>query len=272
MMRKYIYVNVDDLENIHNGEIVKIKPELSEDVIADNVIITFDNGDSEYAYSSNKISVIANKEDVKKFMRLIRSLELLKSELTPIVSDISLKLDKYEVYPNDWEVNLLEDKIIAKAYDWNWDETYTWEFPVSYLYDKSWYLDLKKKENEEKLLNEKAREKEISAIKRENEEYQQYLRLKEKFEKSEANDKSVCFLKVIREIDEAIRNGFLQRDPKNENHIFIYRKKGDVNPEGWYSENILEVASELVNDKEGYESFKNELANVRKEIEQESKR
>lgn len=269
-MIKYVYVNVNDMENKHNGEFVKIEPELSESILADDVVISFENGENESAYSRGKIGMVTSKTDVKELISISKSLSMLKRELTPIVSDISLKLNKYQVCPEDWRIDSLGEKIIVKIYDCMSDEIETWEFPVSYLYDTSWYLNFKKKENEDKF--QKMKDIVDIAIKKDEEEYLEYLKLKAEFAKGEENDKSVCFLKIIGEIGDAIKSGFLHRDPSDKNSILIYRNEGEVCPAGWYSENILEVASDLVNDKEDYERFMSAIADVRKEIEQESKR
>lgn len=40
---------------------------------------------------------------------------------------------------------------------------------------------------------------------------------------------------------------------------------GDDTPEGWYSENILKVALELVHDKDNYELFKKAVLRINKD-------
>lgn len=77
-------------------------------------------------------------------------------------------------------------------------------------------------------------------------------------------DKYTFFLKIISEIDTAVKQGLLVRDINNYNNILVYRMAGD-NPEGWYSENILRVASELVRDKDNYESFKKAVLRINKD-------
>lgn len=78
-------------------------------------------------------------------------------------------------------------------------------------------------------------------------------------------DKHALFLKIISEIDTAITQGLLVRDINNYNNILVYRMAGDNEPEGWYSENILRVASELVRDKDNYESFKKAVLRINKD-------
>lgn len=69
-------------------------------------------------------------------------------------------------------------------------------------------------------------------------------------------DKENKFIKIVNEIHEAIKKGVLKEDPNNKDNILVYRLAGNVDPEGWYSENILNVASELINDENNYKSFK----------------
>ena len=78
-------------------------------------------------------------------------------------------------------------------------------------------------------------------------------------------DKHTFFLKIISEIDTAVKQGLLVRDINNYNNILVYRMAGDNEPEGWYSENILRVASELVRDKDNYESFKKAVLRINKD-------
>lgn len=78
-------------------------------------------------------------------------------------------------------------------------------------------------------------------------------------------DKHTLFLKIISEIDTAITQGLLVRDINNYNNILVYRMAGDDTPEGWYSENILKVALELVHDKDNYELFKKAVLRINKD-------
>ena len=78
-------------------------------------------------------------------------------------------------------------------------------------------------------------------------------------------DKHTFFLKIISEIDTAVKQGLLVRDINNYNNILVYRMAGDDTPEGWYSENILKVALELVHDKDNYELFKKAVLRINKD-------
>lgn len=59
------------------------------------------------------------------------------------------------------------------------------------------------------------------------------------------------FCQCINLLSKLIKKGILQEDPNNENNILVYRTAGCDNPEGWYSQNILDAATELSMDEEG---------------------
>ena len=59
------------------------------------------------------------------------------------------------------------------------------------------------------------------------------------------------FCQCINLLSKLIKKGILQKDPNNENNILVYRTAGCDNPEGWYSQNILDAATELSKDEEG---------------------
>lgn len=44
------------------------------------------------------------------------------------------------------------------------------------------------------------------------------------------------------------KSKIIQVDPNNKDNLLIYRKAGDSFPEGWYSENIFNIAQDLVNN------------------------
>ena len=58
------------------------------------------------------------------------------------------------------------------------------------------------------------------------------------------------FLGTMYILEELFKKEILQKDPNNPNNMLIYRSAGTINPEGWYSENIIETATELFNNKE----------------------
>lgn len=59
------------------------------------------------------------------------------------------------------------------------------------------------------------------------------------------------FLNCLSLLRELTRKEIIKKDENVRNNIFVYRSGNKNFPEGWYSENILTVASELVNDSEG---------------------
>lgn len=60
-------------------------------------------------------------------------------------------------------------------------------------------------------------------------------------------------------LDVLADNDIVQRDPNNRNNIITYRTADELNPEGWYSQNIFTVAEELLYDIEGQQFLRNEL-------------
>ena len=91
------------------------------------------------------------------------------------------------------------------------------------------------------------------------------LLLSNEEERKEKTREKYPFLKIVDEIHEAIKEGFLQVDPNNKNNILVYREAGTKYPEGWYSENILEIASELAQDEQKYQNFIKALEEAREE-------
>lgn len=47
-------------------------------------------------------------------------------------------------------------------------------------------------------------------------------------------------------LGEFAKNNIISSDPKDKNRILVYRSEGKNTPEGWYSENIHDVAQELL--------------------------
>ena len=68
------------------------------------------------------------------------------------------------------------------------------------------------------------------------------------------------YLSIVYELKVAIEKGLLQLDPNDKNRILVYRNAGLSRPEGWYSENILDVARELRNDPENYKNFQEAIS------------
>lgn len=67
------------------------------------------------------------------------------------------------------------------------------------------------------------------------------------------------FQECIWLIHDCIKTGILKTPADNPNNILIYRLAGENTPEGWYSENIHRVASELCDDYNGQVLLRSEL-------------
>lgn len=70
------------------------------------------------------------------------------------------------------------------------------------------------------------------------------------------------FIDIVEEIQEVIREGYLIQDPNDANRILLFRQPKNAKG-GWYSENILDVASELLHDEKNYQNFCDAIENVR---------
>ena len=70
------------------------------------------------------------------------------------------------------------------------------------------------------------------------------------------------FLNCLSLLRELTRKQIIKKDENIRNNILVYRSGHENFPEGWYSENIVEVASELVNDSEGVNYLISELNKV----------
>lgn len=79
----------------------------------------------------------------------------------------------------------------------------------------------------------------------------------------ELEDKTSAYLNIVAELQDAVKEGYLSRDEKNPNNVLVYRAKGETNEEGWYSENILAVASELLEDENNYQDFKKAIEDAK---------
>jgi len=72
-------------------------------------------------------------------------------------------------------------------------------------------------------------------------------------------EESLNFMECIQLLETMIGYDILTIDPQNPDNLLMYRNSDGVNPEGWYSENLLSVASELVSDIEGQRFLREEL-------------
>ena len=79
------------------------------------------------------------------------------------------------------------------------------------------------------------------------------------------NKKGEKYLRILRLIDKAIKDGILHVDPNNENNILVYRLAGPNTPEGWYSENVHTIARELLNNRQQFYEFCASIRRAEKE-------
>ena len=61
------------------------------------------------------------------------------------------------------------------------------------------------------------------------------------------------FLGVLYIFEKLFEKEVLHKDPNVNGNMFVYRSAGTTHPEGWYSKNIVETASELFNNKKDLE-------------------
>jgi hypothetical protein len=68
------------------------------------------------------------------------------------------------------------------------------------------------------------------------------------------------FIECLQLLETLINNKMLALDSNNENNVIVYWSGDEINPEGWYTKNLHDVASELLHDEEGQLYLKQELA------------
>ncbi len=64
------------------------------------------------------------------------------------------------------------------------------------------------------------------------------------------------FIAMLWIVEELLNKDILHYDPKDKNRMLIYRTGGTEYPEGWYSENIHEAVSELIQSEKDTEYIK----------------
>ena len=64
------------------------------------------------------------------------------------------------------------------------------------------------------------------------------------------DDEKLTFYECIQLIDKLADCNIIQRDPNNANNVITYRSADELNPEGWYSQNVYEVAQELYENRD----------------------
>lgn len=90
--------------------------------------------------------------------------------------------------------------------------------------------------------------------------------LKKIFKKEQ---ESYNFYQCIKLLDLCFANGVLRKDPNNTDNMLVYCTAGnppEKYPKGWYSENILSVASELAADPKGQRVIMKALRKANVEI------
>ena len=61
-------------------------------------------------------------------------------------------------------------------------------------------------------------------------------------------------------LEKLVETDMIQQDPQRKDNLIIYFSESDTQPEGWYSQNIFDVAESLMNDFEGQKFLMKELA------------
>lgn len=64
------------------------------------------------------------------------------------------------------------------------------------------------------------------------------------------------FIAMLWIVEELLNKEILLYDPTDKNRMLIYHTSGTKYPEGWYSENIHEAVSELIQSKKDTEYIK----------------
>lgn len=79
--------------------------------------------------------------------------------------------------------------------------------------------------------------------------------LYKEFEKTMNSEQTDRFNSIFMSLKKAVDRGALHLDPNNSDNIILYKNKGEFSPEGWYSESITDIAHELLNNPDNYESY-----------------
>lgn len=73
-------------------------------------------------------------------------------------------------------------------------------------------------------------------------------------------DEPLNFIECVQLLDRLAKEGCIQRDPNNRNNILVYRSGGPEKPAGWHSDNLMSVASEVVNNVDDQKFLRKTLA------------
>lgn len=74
-------------------------------------------------------------------------------------------------------------------------------------------------------------------------------------------DEPLIMYECMQLLDTLVKNGIIHRDPDNANNILVYMKADELNPEGWYSQNLMSAAQDLLDDIDGQQFLRRELEN-----------
>lgn len=85
----------------------------------------------------------------------------------------------------------------------------------------------------------------------------------------ENENKTENWLNIVKEIQKAVEEGLLKCDEENEDSIIIYRNGSNTAPEGWYVENIYDIASELATNEGECAEFSISLDKARMKMKEE---
>lgn len=72
-------------------------------------------------------------------------------------------------------------------------------------------------------------------------------------------DEPLIMYECMQLLDTLAENNIIHRDPDNPNNILVYMEADDLNPEGWYSQNLMSAAQDLLDDIEGQQLLRREL-------------
>ena len=73
-------------------------------------------------------------------------------------------------------------------------------------------------------------------------------------------DEPLIYIECVQLLEKLVENGYIQKDPNNADNILVYHKAGAENPEGWYTENLMNTASDLMRDEKGQRVLREALA------------
>ena len=74
--------------------------------------------------------------------------------------------------------------------------------------------------------------------------------LEESYYYQKDNNEKLNFIECLQLLDTLIKNNILFLDPNNKDNVIVYWSGDELNPEGWYSRNIHDVAGEVFAEEE----------------------